>query len=99
MTNMTLAIPEDLSSVMKRHPEIKWTEVARTAILEKAKRVELGEKLIDEKLREIAKMPNTLSKEQKELAKKDLSPDDLFRLYGLDKVPNAGKSRKISDSD
>jgi hypothetical protein len=41
MVNMTLAIPSDLSAVMKRHSEIKWTEVARRAIEEKASEVEL----------------------------------------------------------
>lgn len=36
MVNMTLAIPEKVHKVMKRHSEIKWTEVARQAILKKA---------------------------------------------------------------
>ncbi len=33
---MTLAIPENLHKIMKQHSEIKWTEVARKAIEEKA---------------------------------------------------------------
>ena len=41
MVNMTLAVPEDLSRVMKRHSEIKWTEIARRAIEDKAKELEL----------------------------------------------------------
>ena len=41
MVNMTLAIPSDLSALMKKHSEIKWTEVARRAIEEKASEVEL----------------------------------------------------------
>ncbi len=35
MTNMTLAIPDDLRLKMKRFPEINWSEVARQAISEK----------------------------------------------------------------
>ncbi len=46
MTNMTLAIPEELHIIMKKHKEIKWTEVARTAIWDKAKRLELMDKLL-----------------------------------------------------
>jgi len=43
---MTLAIPEELHIIMKKHKEIKWTEVARTAIWDKAKRLELMDKLL-----------------------------------------------------
>ena len=39
MTNMTLAIPEDLHSIMKKHSDVKWSEVARQAIWEKAKKI------------------------------------------------------------
>jgi len=40
MVNMTMAIPQELHDVMKKHSEIKWTEVARKAIEEKAKELE-----------------------------------------------------------
>ena len=40
MVNMTMAIPEQLHRIMKRHPEVKWTEVARQAIEQKAKTLE-----------------------------------------------------------
>ena len=46
MTNMTLAVPEDLHRTMQKHKEIKWSEVARQAILEKARRLELMDKLL-----------------------------------------------------
>ena len=46
MTNMTLAIPEDLERIMKRHRDIKWATVAREAIWDKAKRLELADKLL-----------------------------------------------------
>lgn len=47
MVNMTLAIPADLSDVMKKHNEIKWSEVARKAIAEKAKLLELMDKIVE----------------------------------------------------
>lgn len=46
MTNMTLAVPEDLHQIMKKHKEIKWSEVARQAMWEKARKLELMEKLL-----------------------------------------------------
>ncbi len=45
MTNMTLAIPEDLHLIMKKHSDVKWSEVARHAIWEKASKLELMDKL------------------------------------------------------
>ena len=44
MVNMTLAIPEPLHKVMKKHPEIKWTEVARQAINKRASELEQEKK-------------------------------------------------------
>ena len=46
MTNMTLAVPEDLHEIMKRHNEIKWSEVARKALWDHAKKLELMDKLL-----------------------------------------------------
>ena len=34
MVNMTIAIPVDLHEKMKKHNEIKWSEIARRAIRE-----------------------------------------------------------------
>ena len=45
MTNMTLAIPQDLVEVMKKHKEIKWSEVARQALLEKAEELRLMDQI------------------------------------------------------
>jgi len=36
VVNMTLAIPKELHATIKEHPEIKWTQVARAALEEKA---------------------------------------------------------------
>ncbi len=46
MTNMTLAIPEELMAVMKRHKEIKWSEVARGAIAEKAEELKFMDQIL-----------------------------------------------------
>jgi hypothetical protein len=48
MTNMTLAVPEDLHSIMRRHVEIKWSEVARQALWKQAKKLELMDKLLSQ---------------------------------------------------
>ncbi|MEK6963538.1 MAG: hypothetical protein AABX70_03870 [Nanoarchaeota archaeon] len=46
MTNLTLAVPEDLHQIMEKHKDIKWTEVARQAMWEKAKKLDLMDKLL-----------------------------------------------------
>ncbi len=46
MTNMTLAIPEDLMLIMKRHKEIRWSEVAREAIWDKARKLEIMDSIL-----------------------------------------------------
>ena len=45
MGNITLSIPEDLHEKMKRHEEIKWSEVARKAIQKKIEDLEMLERL------------------------------------------------------
>lgn len=46
MTNITLAVPEELHNIMKKHKDIKWSEVAREAIWQKARKLELMDKLL-----------------------------------------------------
>ena len=46
MTNMTLAIPEDLHEIMKKHFHIKWSEIARQAIWNEARKLELMDKIL-----------------------------------------------------
>ncbi|MBI2126083.1 MAG: hypothetical protein HYU02_02045 [Thaumarchaeota archaeon] len=45
MVNVTLSVPEELHKVMKRHPEIKWSEVARQAIWEYARKLEMLDRI------------------------------------------------------
>ena len=46
MPNMTLSIPEELYRVIKNHPEVKWSHVARKAMWDYAKKLELMDKLL-----------------------------------------------------
>ena len=39
MVNVTLAVPEELHDIMKRHPEIRWSEVARQAMWDYARKL------------------------------------------------------------
>ena len=45
MANMTLSIPEELLKRMKKFQEIKWSEVARKAIEQRAMELEIIEKI------------------------------------------------------
>jgi len=47
MTNVTLAIPGDLHTRMKRHSEIRWSEVIRKTISNKIDDLEMMDKLSD----------------------------------------------------
>ena len=41
MPNMTLSLPEDIYKIVKTHKEIRWSEIARRAIEDYAKKVAL----------------------------------------------------------
>lgn len=45
MTNVTLAIPEDLHMKMKEHSEIRWSEVVRQSIAKKVELLEMMDKI------------------------------------------------------
>ncbi len=45
MTNVTLAVSQEMHRDMKHFSEIKWSEVARKAIEEKIELLKLSEKL------------------------------------------------------
>lgn len=45
MANMTLSIPESVHEEMKHFPEIKWSEVARNAIVNRLETLRFAEKL------------------------------------------------------
>ena len=70
MTNMTLAIPEDLYNIMEKHKEIKWSEVARQAIWEKARKMELLDKILSKSQLTEKDAIEIGNKIKKEIAKK-----------------------------
>lgn len=46
MTNMTLAIPEDLHAIMRKHLHIRWSEIARQALWKEANKLEIMDKVL-----------------------------------------------------
>ena len=46
MPNITLSIPEELHKIVKKHTEIKWSEIARRAMWTQARKLELMDTLI-----------------------------------------------------
>jgi hypothetical protein len=59
MPNMTLSLPEDIYAIVKQHKEIRWSEIARRAIEDYARKLMLldaltsGSKLTEEDIFEI----------------------------------------------
>lgn len=45
MPTMTLSVTEDLQAVIKKHNEIKWSEIARRAMWDYARKLELLDRL------------------------------------------------------
>lgn len=45
MGNITLSIPEDVHRSMRHFSEVKWSEVARKAIIDKLEALSLAERL------------------------------------------------------
>lgn len=48
MTNLTLSIPDELHKKMKKHSEIRWSEVVRKIISEKIEHLEMMDRLTKE---------------------------------------------------
>jgi len=48
VVNVTFAVPEELHEIMRQHPEIKWSEIARKAMWDYARKLELMERITSE---------------------------------------------------
>lgn len=48
MVSITLSVPEDTRELMKRFPEINWSQIVRQAITEKAKALALKQEMLKE---------------------------------------------------
>ena len=46
MPNMTLSLPDEIYKIVKSHREIRWSEVARAAIADYAKKLALMEAIL-----------------------------------------------------
>ncbi len=69
MGNMTLSIPNDVQNEMKYFSEVRWSEVARKAIIGKIESLKLAEKLA-EKSKLTQKDVDDFNKKIKSLASK-----------------------------
>jgi len=47
MPTMTLSVPADLYSVIKHHTEIKWSVIARNAMWEYARKIQLVDSILE----------------------------------------------------
>ena len=45
MPNVTLSLPEEIHRIMKKHREIRWSEIARAAIIDKVNKLALMDKI------------------------------------------------------
>jgi hypothetical protein len=45
MANVTLSIPDEIYRIMKKHREMRWSEIARQAIIQKVRKLELMDKI------------------------------------------------------
>ncbi len=52
MTNITLALPRTVAERMKKHPEIRWSRIAREAIIQRIELLEVLEKATEPRLNE-----------------------------------------------
>ncbi|MBI2672041.1 hypothetical protein HYX16_03855 [Candidatus Woesearchaeota archaeon] len=69
MGNITLSLPNEVQKEMKKFAEIRWSEVARKAIIERLETLKLAEK-IAQKSKLTEKDVQTFSKKIKSLATK-----------------------------
>jgi hypothetical protein len=48
MVNMTFSLPDDIHKKMKKYPEIKWSAVARSAIIGYLQKLERMDQLLED---------------------------------------------------
>ena len=75
MTNMTLAIPEELIKLMRKHKQIKWSAVAREALWEEARKLELMDEILSKsklKKEDVQELSKKINREIFEEFKKEV---------------------------
>ena len=83
MAHITLSIPNEIYEEMKKHPEIKWSEIARSSIIEKT--ILLKSKIKSNELFDL--LPNDTQKSIENMSKKES-----IRFY--EKIKKEGLKRK-----
>jgi len=84
MPNITLSIPIRVYRKMKEHPEVKWSEIARKAIIDYLKKIEeitTTDELLEELGEDFKKELDTLSLEKSEEHLRKMSEAEWKRLY------------------
>lgn len=73
MTNITLSVPPELAKKMKKHPEVRWSEVARQAIADYLEFLDLLNKATDPTVKEneFAKMAVKIQHKRRKPSWKD----------------------------
>lgn len=69
MPNITLSVPENLHELMKKHRQIRWSEVARRAIEFEARKMELVEKIASKSkltMNDVMKLDSKVKKRMRE---------------------------------
>lgn len=46
MVNITLSVPKEVHEEMRKHPEIRWSEIARQAIIKKINDLKILDKIL-----------------------------------------------------
>jgi len=45
MPNITLSVPKEIYNIMKKYREMRWSEVAREALIKKVRKLQLMDKI------------------------------------------------------
>jgi len=75
MTNMTFSIPDEIYKKMKAYPEIKWSQIARSALIKYIENLELAEEIVSKstlKIEDIEEIGAEIKRYAWELHKKRL---------------------------
>jgi cell division GTPase FtsZ len=66
MVNLTLSLSEELKRNMEQHLDIKWSEVARKAIENKLKEIQIEERILSKSkltMKDVEEISNKIKKE------------------------------------
>jgi len=79
MATMTLSVPDDLYAVIKHHNEVKWSLIARNAMWEYARKVQILDNILEKS--ELTEMD---ADEMASLVKKNPFVNSIMRILRFD---------------